>query len=316
MVPRLVKDLRGGIEISMIYKLVALDIDNTLFDWVGYYTRSFGCLIDAVAQETGLNHETLYQESKDVFTERGSIEYPFLIQSLPSVCRFYGKDVDALLNGAVVKGRDAFLEAAEKFLVPYDGVVETLGFIKKSQPGLPLVALTDAPRYVAMWKLNKLGILHLMDAVYGLADPILPVSASKDRIVVDPKILLKHHLKENFGFSGKIRILPDEYEKPGTRGLKTVLMDYNESESIESSQVLWVGDNLRKDVGLGKSLGVRTAWAKFGTEFDRSYLKDLMKFSPEINVRKNVSLDPRDSKTPKPDIVLEAFSDLKALITK
>ena len=73
-----------------------------------------------------------------------------------------------MLKFAVSKGRDAFLNEAEGWLRPYTGVRSTLELIKVDHPNIPLVALTDAPRYVAMWKLNKLGLLSILDAVYGL----------------------------------------------------------------------------------------------------------------------------------------------------
>ena len=74
--------------------------------------------------------------------------------------------------------------------------------------------------------------------------------------------------------------------------------------------VLWVGDNLRKDVGLGKRLGVHTGWARYGTEI-RPEAKDLLlQFSPLGNVAKNISLDPQNSESPQPDFVLNTFADM------
>ena len=183
--------------------------------------------------------------------------------------------------------------------------------IKQNYPDLPIVALTDAPRYVAMWKLNKLGLLEFFDAVYGLADPRVPTCDINRRIKVDPEILLKHLQQSNFGFKGKIRILPDEYEKPGVRGLKTVLMDYEMDESADTrASVLWIGDNLRKDVGLGNRLGVVSAWARYGTLVDEAALSSLMLFSPPQNIHKNVFLNSNDPSAPKPNLVLDRFSDL------
>src|SRR5690606_11939704 len=108
----------------------------------------------------------------------------------------------------------------------------------------------------------------------------------------------------SFGFQGKIRILPDKYEKPGTRGLKTVLMDYEMDEDPEHRNlVLWVGDNLKKDVGLGKRLGLRTAWARYGCNIPDDLKEGLLEFSPPANVHKNAALSVDDPDTPKPDMV-------------
>ena len=206
-------------------KLLVTDIDNTLFDWVTYYTTAIDALLQVVSSKVGVSLEVLSAEAKNVFEAHGSIEYPFLAQELPSVDKYYASDIDKMLIELVKPARAAFVEAGLKVLKTYDGVIDTLAEIRATYPDMKLVALTDAPRYVAMWKLNKLGILHSFDAVYGLPDPRLPTDNVQGRVKVDPEILLKHLQKKDFGYAGKIRILPEEYEKPGTRGLKMVLMD-------------------------------------------------------------------------------------------
>lgn len=293
------------------YSLIVTDIDNTVFNWVDYYVTAFNALLDAVGQCIGSSREELAGEAKDVFSAHGSIEYPFVTQELKSVNKYYGDDIDGMLTGAVWKGREAFNLAAQSVLHPYSDVVRSLAKIKRTYPNLPIVALTDAPRYVAMWKLNKLGILNFFDAVYGLADPRVPICMMTSRIKLDNEILVKHLQQINFGFKGKIRILPDDYEKPGIRGLKTVLMDYDLDEPIERREkVLWIGDNLRKDVGLGNRLKLRSAWAEYGADLPPALLASLALFSPAQNIHKNVYLKTSDWDAPKPDVVFQSFSDL------
>jgi phosphoglycolate phosphatase len=297
------------------YDLIVTDIDNTVFDWVRYYVTAFNALLDTVGRIIGSSRESLAGEAKDVFSRHGSIEYPFLAQELASVNKFYGADIDRMLSEAVFPAREAFMNAAQTVLTPYPDVKVTLAALKSKFPDLPIVALTDAPRYVAMWKLNKLGLLEYFDAVYGLADPRVPTCEVTRRVKVDPEILLKHLQQSNFGFRGRIRILPDEYEKPGVRGLKTVLMDYDLDEPVQQrARVLWVGDNLRKDIGLGNRLGVRSAWAKYGTNIEEHLLKSLALFSPPLNVHKNVYLSSDDPAAPKPNVVFQSFAELLAEI--
>ena len=298
------------------YKLFVTDIDNTLFDWVRYYVVSFGALLRKVESILQLPYNRLADESKHVFELHGSIEYPFLIQELPSVIAHYGEDIERMLGEVVAPGRDAFLHAANHVLKPYDGVLSTLQEIKKRHPDLAIIALTDAPRYVAMWKLKKLGLLDGFDAIYGLPDPKIPLSATSGRVKVDPEILQKHLQQNDFGFRGKIRNLPDEYEKPGTRGLKTVLMDYDlDDQPQHRRSVLWLGDNCRKDVSLGQRLGVKTAWASYGAP-DPGDLEKLAEFSPAINIHKNAALPLAAGETrPKPELSFRRFSDVLSVLT-
>ena len=167
-------------------RLVVVDIDNTVFDWVRYYVTAISALFAKVEEVTGISQEVLATEAKEVFSRFASIEYPFLVQELPSVLSFYKNNIDKMLEQAVEPGRKAFLSAAGSCLVPYPDVLDALKRYKKDFSGLPLVALTDAPRYVAMWKLNKLGLLDFFDAVYGLADPRIPTCNENNRVKVDP----------------------------------------------------------------------------------------------------------------------------------
>lgn len=288
--------------------LVVSDIDNTLFDWVQYYVHAFSALLRTVERAIGVPYAQLAEEAKQVFINHGSIEYPFVVQELPSVIAHCADDLDHMLGKIVAPARDAFNVEAVRYLKPYADVPATLQALREKHKGVPVVALTDAPRYVAMWKLNKLGLLPHFDAVYGLADPRLPTSGG--RVKVDPEILLKHLQQGNWGYTGKIRILPDDYEKPGTKGLKTVLMDFDHDEPpAERARVVWIGDNERKDVSLGKRLGVRTVWASYGRPAP-DLLTRLIEFSPPQNVHKNASLPSDNPNNPKPDVVLQTFADL------
>lgn len=288
--------------------LIVLDIDNTVFNWVEYYTAAMNAMLRVVSQATGLPMAQLFTEARAVFEREGSIEYPFLVQELPSVVQHFRGAVPRILKEAVDPGRTAFNAAAAVHLKPYPGVLETLAAFRSQHSQLPIVALTDAPRYVAMWKLNKLGLLAYFDAVYGLPDPRIPIDPQSQEVKVDAEILVKHLQKSNFDFAGRIRVLPDDYEKPGVRGLRTVLMDYDMDTRLD--RVLWVGDNLRKDVGLGKKLGVHTGWARYGTQIKPDAKALLLQFSPLSNVSKNVSLDPQQEGSPQPDFELEQFADL------
>lgn len=301
-------------EVKPKISLFVTDIDNTLFDWVTYYVTCFSALLKNVEKLVGTPYAQLAAEAKEVFQTHGSIEYPFVVQELPSVIKHYGSNIDLMLSEAVAPSRDAFLEVAENHLQPYKGVEDVLKEIKSRHPKMPMVALTDAPRYVAMWKMNKLGLLDYFDAIYGLPDPRIPTSEELGRVKVDPDILLKHLQQSNFGFRGKIRILPDEYEKPGTKGLKTVLMDYEMDEDREHrNQVLWAGDNLKKDVGLGERLGIKTAWASYGADISKEMLARLAEFSPPQNIHKNANLPSDAPDTPKPNWILKEFADILAV---
>src|SRR5688500_5587729 len=113
-------------QIAHPQKLIVLDIDNTVFNWVEYYVACMSALADQVSVVTGIPRAVIFEESRPIFEREGSIEYPFLIQELPSVVEYYNHDIPRLLAEAVEEGRKAFNSTAETCLKPYADVIETL----------------------------------------------------------------------------------------------------------------------------------------------------------------------------------------------
>lgn len=295
-------------------RLLVTDVDNTLFDWVTYYTHCFWALLESVSKRLDIDVEQLALESRTVFERYGSIEYPFLVQELPSVMAKCQNDIEMMLDEVMEPARKVFLDMSGDYLKPYAGVHETLKRIKKKYPDVPLIALTDAPRYVAMWKMNKLDLLSDFDAIYGLPDPQVPTCEVNNRVKVKPGILLKHLQQYNFGYEGRIRTLPEDYEKPGTKGLRTVLMDYEfDTKGKDPADVMWIGDNRRKDIALGKALGVTTVWAEYGTKISKEQFAVLNKFSPPMNVQKNANIESEGEVFEKPDYTIQQFSDIEKI---
>ena len=299
---------------ALKYHLLVLDIDNTIFDWVSYYVNSFWPLLEKVSQIIGVEPEKLAHEARDVFDREGSTEYPFVVQCLPSVERFYGADIERMLRECVIPCAETFKEMAAVHLVPYPGVGQVIHQIKTEFPHLKIIALTDAPRYVALWKLSKLKLIHSFDAIYGLTDPMIPVDSTTGIIKVEHQLLIKHLKRNNFGFKGLLRELPDDYEKPGKRGFKTILMDFEfENHPSQLDNILWVGDNIKKDIALGSSIGIKSAWAKYGTTINPSLSVKFNAFSPLSRILRNVSFSESEHKH-TPDYILEKFSDLLPIL--
>jgi len=287
-------------------KLLVLDIDNTIFDWVQYYIPAFEQQLRFVSNLTNIPYETLCSESKEVFEEHHSIEYPFVVQQLPSILSYYNNDINKMLNECVEPARQQFKAYAK--LKPYKGVATTLQALKEKD--IKIVALTDAPRYISMWRLQHLELLHYFDAIYGLQDPKLPILNNQP--VVTNDILIKHLNRKSFGFLGKIRILPDEYEKPSVKGMKMILIDYEMDEKKDRKHVIYVGDNLKKDIKLADALDITSVWFKPGTNVDASLYTTMQEFAPGKFIYRNVS--EQATETPKPDHIVNDFSEILNII--
>lgn len=291
-------------------KLLVLDVDNTVFCWPKFFIPAFKAQLKFIEQKTGIPYNQLCKEVSEIFIQHHTIEYPFVTQQLPSVIKYCENNTDRILYEITEPARLHFSNVAFPNLKPYKNVVDTLIYMKKNHPTMKIVALTDAPTYVTIWKLNKMGLLHYFDGIYGLEDPKLPIEDIEIRVV--PEILLKHLSKHKFNFNGKIRALPNDYEKPGVKGMKTILIDYDMDLPKDRKHVIYVGDNLKKDIGLADKLNITSVWAKFGTEIDPSLYTTMQEFAPGKFIYRNVS--EQATETPKPDHIINDFSEILNII--
>ena len=294
-------------------KLLVSDIDNTLFNWVQYYSKSFSAMLDKLSVLTEISAQELAQQCSCVFKKYGSIEYPFVLQELAVVQARYGGDFNQILKEIIEPCRKAFMDIAIHYLVPYEEVISCLNDLKKQD--VKIVALTDSPTYLALWKLNKLGILNFFDGVYGLENPKLPIYRGKPW--VSEKILLRYLDKNTFAYEGRVRELSEEYEKPTTKGLQTVLMDFDiDYRDLKEKSVVWLGDNLCKDIPMGNKLSIKTVWARYGIKFSQDDYQRINTLSEPERVAKNMSPSHGSLKSSQIHTknIIDNFSQIKAYI--
>src|SRR3712207_5910771 len=107
--------------------LVITDIDNTLFDWVDVWHKSFSAMLDETIKVTGLSRNNLMDEIKAVHQRHGTSEYAFLLGELPSV-----RQAIAGAQGtvALAPARHAVSATRDAPIKRYPGVEETLHALK------------------------------------------------------------------------------------------------------------------------------------------------------------------------------------------
>lgn len=274
-------------------RLLVLDVDNTLFDWLPYYAGSNSAMIETLAKLIAVPEERLVQEFRQVMANFEDNQ-SFVLPQLPSMSGRgdYGDDSAVYQTCAEV-----FIKQATSYLVPYPGVVNTLATIKHYRPHIGIVALTDSPSLEAVWKIDELGLAHYFDGIYGLDHPpVIPTGQTLSAIVA-----------AQLRYRGNLKFMPSDHAKPSTKGLKMIMNDYQLS-AADKDQVVYAGDNFKKDIRLGKDAGVLTCWSEFGMPSDSPYLRQTIALSPTIKVKQNVP-DRGDLKF-RPDVTLRKFSDL------
>ena len=120
---------------------------------------------------------------------------------------------------------NTYLKTKNKFLKPYPNVKPTLKTLK--QQGITLSIVTDAPKTKAYQRLMGMGIEPYFKIVVGHED------TGKAKATGLPLKLALRMLKQ-------------------------------EHPDLESSEILMVGDSMRRDLIPAKKLGLRTALSKYG----------------------------------------------------
>jgi phosphoglycolate phosphatase len=241
---------------------------------VDYIVPALEAMVDSLVANTGLPRVRVVQSLKAVYAKHQSNEYPFAIQE-SELFKPYEADFDSFHALVLDPARLAFKAARERFLKPYPGVRETLEAIRGR--GLKVVALTDAPRNAAELRLKWLRMDGLFDALYTLPGYALP-----DR--VDPEIR-RRQAAGHYNAKAPVVELPIDFEKPDPRGLRRILDDLG----VPGEAVLYVGDNVKKDMPVARACGALGVWAEYGTYVSSEYRARLAVISAKAVTQRHVA---------------------------
>jgi FMN phosphatase YigB (HAD superfamily) len=255
-------------------RAVVTDLDNTLYPWVDYIVPCLEAMVDSLTATTGLPRIRIVQSLKEVYTRYESNEYPFAIQE-SDIFKPYERDFDSFNRLVVEPAADAFKAARARWLHPYPGVPETLEWIRAQ--GLKLVALSDAPRNAALLRLKTMKLDRLFDALYTLPGYELPTN-------VDARIR-KREEAGHYRSGTPVHELPREAEKPSPIGLRRILDDLG----LRGPEVVYVGDNVKKDMPVARACGAVGVWAEYGTYISAEYRERLAVISARSVTERHVA---------------------------
>jgi len=233
--------------------VVITDLDNTLYDWVDVWYKSFKAMLDQLVKESGVDQETLIKEFKGIHEKHGTSEYAFSIEELPSLKARYGEaDLATRFEAAIQSYRSARKEAMR----PYPGTLEALETVKDK--GTLLVGYTESMAFYTNSRLKKLGLDRILDYVYSPPDHGLPNGKTANEI--------RYYPAEYYSLRRTIaRNTPKGELKPNPK----ILMDIVKEVGATLGETIYVGDSLMKDVLMAQRAGVIDVWAKYGLAQNR-----------------------------------------------
>ncbi|PTL76771.1 HAD family hydrolase [Vitiosangium sp. GDMCC 1.1324] len=281
-------------------------MDGTLYSWVDYIVPAVEALVGTVERSTGWPRIKIVQALKSVYSKYESNEYPFVLQESEIFKAFpeFGSFDKLIIEPA----RTAFNDARKKYLQPFPRVIETLEELKKR--GIPVVALTDAPRNPVVTRAKMLKLDLLLDAIYCLPGFDFPKDDEGEKKI--SRYIEQKDQKGEYRTACRLEELPRDHEKPNPLGLRRIC----EEMRVSPEETLVVGDALKKDVAVAREVGAVDCWAEYGTYISLEYRERLAIISaPAITKRHAASiLDGDAGKSAQPTHRLSNFAQILDII--
>lgn len=273
-------------------KLLITDLDNTLYDWVTFYSESFRAMSKALSEEINVPLDNLLDEYKAVHQKFGNSEKPFATLELPSVISHFKSKDKVFLQQQLSNVFAAFSKKRNETLKLYPEVLETLKTLKNN--GVRIVAHTEALEFNALYRIHKLGLLEVFDHLYTQEDT--------HNLHPEPESAKKIQVADNF-----IIRLPLSQAKPNPQLLKSIC----DSEGVSVNEAIYIGDSLTKDIAMAKEAGVTALWANYGRTFSPSCWDILVRIThwTDSDVKREEELKKAYSDV-KPDHTIDEFSEL------
>lgn len=257
-------------------RVLITDVDNTLFDWQHFWYQTFSAMIEQVQHISGVDPETIYKECSFVHQKYGTSEYSHLLEELPCLQERYGDDVLNVMKPAI----EAFRETRRRVLKLYPTVEETLQSLKRDD--VLIAAYTESKAFYTNYRFRKLGLDGLIDVLYSPPDHELPANSSENRSYSSGEYALQHTVHHH---------TPEGEEKPNPDILVQIIADLGAA----AEEVVYIGDNILKDVYMAQQAGVTDAHAHYGAsqhKLEYELLRKVTHWTPEMVERERNALRP------------------------
>lgn len=269
-----------------MHKLLITDLDDTLYDWSGFFVPAFYAMAEEIAGITGIAMDQLLHEYREVHQSLGTVEFPYATLRLPSIRACFSGMETAQMKEALRPAFKKFNGIRDSRLRLFPGVAETLEAL--AARGLTIIGYTESSQENGFYRLQKLGADGFFKRVYAC----------------------ESQFQSAYGSNEKVRTV--RTKKPNVN----VLLDICRKEGRTPAEVAYVGDSLTKDMYMAKKAGVTALWARYPRE-DTDYYEKLCAitswtqedFEREERLRRHM-----EQADLKPDHILTSFSQLPGIL--
>ena len=277
----------------MQVRLLICDLDNTLYDWVGFFVPAFYAMVDEAVQILDCDRDTLLDDLRAVHQKHHDTEHPFAILETATVINTLRGLSDDERKHVLDPALKAFNSIRKQTLHLYPGVEDTLSAL--AAEGITLVAHTESRFFAAAYRMRTLGLTKYFSRIYCRQRP-------------EHSLVAPHRATtfiDNFPDENIVELSMHQ-RKPDP----SVLAEIQRDMGVRASDCAYVGDSLTRDVLMAKTAGIYAIWAKYGTNHDPAMYEKLVRISqwtPE-EVAQESSLRNRVASI-HPDLVIENTFD-------
>ena len=277
-------------------KLLITDLDNTLYDWVSFYSQSFSAMAEELSKEINVPLDILLSEYKVIHQRFGNSEKPFATLELPSVISYFGTSDKILLQKKLTRVFSAFSSKRNHTLKLYPTVRDTLNILRER--GVKIVGHTESLEYNSLYRLYKLDVIDFFDHLYTIED--------NHNLHPNPKNAKVISVKDDF-----IIRLSSAESKPNPKLLEHICL----TENVDIKDAVYVGDSITKDISMAKSIGMKAVWARYGRQFAPELWEILVKIThwTDKDVEREEQLKESFSRV-KPDYSINSFAEILDLM--
>ncbi|UAS96616.1 HAD-IA family hydrolase [Enterobacter cloacae complex sp.] len=277
-------------------KLLITDLDNTLYDWVSFYSQSFSAMAEELSKEINVPLDILLSEYKVIHQRFGNSEKPFATLELPSVISYFGTNDKILLQKKLTRVFSAFSSKRNHTLKLYPTVRDTLNILRER--GVKIVGHTESLEYNSLYRLYKLDVIDFFDHLYTIED--------NHNLHPNPKNAKVISVKDDF-----IIRLSSAESKPNPKLLEHICL----TENVDIKDAVYVGDSITKDISMAKSIGMKAVWARYGRQFAPELWEILVKIThwTDKDVEREEQLKESFSRI-KPDYSINSFAEILDLM--
>lgn len=272
-------------------KLVITDLDDTIYSWIGFFIPAFYDMVDEISLQLNVSQEQLLKEFKMVHQQVGSVEYPFATLKLPIVKEKYYGYTDEQVKNELNSVFHRFNSTRKRLLKLYPNVEETLRFFHECN--ISIIAYTESAEENGFYRLKKLGVEHFFDKIY--------VSDS------------------SYKKMGNIGNSPKTYVVHGKKPNAKILSEICHKEGLSTSEAIYIGDSLSKDMLMAKQAGIRSVWCNYSQYQSEDLYSKLVAIShwtqEDFELEKQYKNEWKNNGY-QPDFTIHSFDECRKIIAK